>query len=122
MIYTSYYGNLRNIPNNIIRINIANIIPYNFNGPSLPALFPPWWLVERYKANGDWASYVDIYTEKVLSVFNPNEIYNDILKMTNGADAVLLCYERPESNCHRHLVREWFNKNNIKCEEWRIHK
>ena len=120
MIYTSYYGNLRNIPRGIVPINIANITPYNYMGPSLPALFPPWWLVERYKTDGDWASYVDIYTKRVLNVFDPKEIENAINQIASGGDAVLICYERPEKHCHRHLVRDWLNKNDIPCKEWEV--
>ena len=28
-------------------------------------------------------------------------------------DIVLLCYEKPDEFCHRHLVAEWFNRNGI---------
>lgn len=32
----------------------------------------------------------------------------------------LLCYEKPDDFCHRHLVADWLRKNGYECEElWR---
>jgi uncharacterized protein (DUF488 family) len=33
---------------------------------------------------------------------------------------VLLCYEKPDSFCHRHLVAKWFNENGFPIEEWQF--
>ena len=38
-----------------------------------------------------------------------NEYYNSI---------VLICYEKPDDFCHRHLVANWFNENGVNCKEW----
>ncbi len=35
----------------------------------------------------------------------------------NGADVVLLCYEKADAFCHRHLVSDWLHSYNIDCEE-----
>ena len=31
----------------------------------------------------------------------------------------LVCYEKPQDFCHRHLVAKWFEENGIIVEEWR---
>ena len=40
--------------------------------------------------------------------------------MNKDIDIALLCYEKPDDFCHRHLVADWLNKNGYKCEEYVI--
>jgi hypothetical protein len=35
-----------------------------------------------------------------------------------GKDIALVCYEKPEDFCHRHLVAEWLKKFGYCCEEF----
>lgn len=57
--------------------------------------------------------YIELYNETVLNQLNPYELYEKL-----GEDAILLCYEKPEDFCHRHIVSQWFNKHlNLNIEE-----
>ena len=45
------------------------------------------------------------------------EVLQDLESLSNGADVVLLCYEKADAFCHRHLVSDWLHSYNIDCEE-----
>ena len=38
---------------------------------------------------------------------------------SDNIHVTLLCYEKPDDFCHRHLVSKWFNEHGYKCEEWK---
>lgn len=44
------------------------------------------------------------------------------LSKEDNVNIVLLCYEKPEDFCHRHLVADWLNSSKIlpyDIKEWR---
>lgn len=51
-------------------------------------------------------------------MLDPKEIEKKLYELSNGSDIALICYEKSEDFCHRHLVVDWLNNNNIKCEEY----
>lgn len=65
----------------------------------------------KYKQDGNEEAYIEAYHRDVLSKLSPAKI---AIKYRNK---VLLCYERPEDFCHRHLIAEWLKKYGFKCEE-----
>lgn len=79
--------------------------PYWFKGEHYPTLAPTKEILEDYK-NGDIdeEEYIRRYKEDVLSKLNPKEVYNDL------KDKVLLCYERYDKFCHRHIVAQWLSE------------
>lgn len=125
MLYTSYFAKDAALKESgIVEVSISRSTPNFFNGLSYTRLAPSWEIIKKYKEDGDWESYVERYNRDVLNRLNPQEVYNEIVKMVEeatghvGWDIALLCYERPESNCHRKLVATWFNRNGIQCKEW----
>lgn len=57
-------------------------------------------------------NYIKRYNDEILYYLDPEEIYNDL------KNKVVLCYEKPEDFCHRHLVAEWLNKHlNVNVQE-----
>lgn len=78
-----------------------------FNGPSYPALFPTWEMINC----GDEKKYEKMYREQVLSKLDPMDVWLDL-----GEDAILLCYESiakiesGETFCHRHMVARWLEE------------
>lgn len=49
----------------------------------------------------------------MLDKLNPEKVYNEL-----GDDAILLCWEKSNTFCHRYIVAEWFYKNlQIEVEE-----
>jgi hypothetical protein len=108
---TSYFAKYKGV--NGISISLSS--PYWFKGKRYRRLAPPWELLKKYKIDGDKEYYIKTYTEQVLSRLDAKQTYNDL-----GSNAVLLCWEKPEDFCHRHLVAKWFkNELGIEVPEYR---
>ena len=103
-IYTSYFANLKNIDKNIVPISICAKCPPSINLPALKILAPSYEILMTYKQDKNKEAYTEKYNKQILAPLDPQCIYNNIEAITEGKDAVLICYEKPESFCHRHLV------------------
>lgn len=131
MIYTSYYGKLKELKQN------------GFHPISISVVLPKWIrFMQGYK---DLApsykilrlgvkDYIRVFSMK-LNELSAKQVEEEIYAMTpEGKKPVLLCYEKfdkqtcedllgGENNvnsqffCHRHLVSKWLNENGVKCEE-----
>lgn len=120
MIYTSYFANLKSIPNNIIPISICGKAPDWYTGLQYKKLDPKYDFFIKWKENRDNDYYTKCFNEQVLGKLDPQKTAYELLITTSGAkkDVCLLCYEKPSDFCHRHLVADWLNNNGFKCEEW----
>lgn len=119
MIYTSYFGRLKNIPDDIVRVTICGGVPEWYHGLQYKKVAPKYGFFQEYKKNGDQNYYISHYQSEVLDHLSQKEVYSDLMKLTNNAkDIVLLCYEKPEDFCHRHLLAEWLHKGGFPCEEY----
>lgn len=116
MIYTSFYNNIENIPNNVDKICISNGNPFLLQ--KISYFVPKWKIVDEYKKNIiNKDEYTTQYLQQ-LEKIDKNLLQNFINKYKN-ADCILFCYERPNSFCHRHILAEWLNKNyNCNCREF----
>lgn len=94
-------------------ISIARYTPKWFNGKTFIQLAPSSKLLNAYKNNiVNEEEYEIIYREETLSQLNAKDVYETL------NDSVLLCYEKSDVFCHRHIVRKWiFEELNIKIEE-----
>ena len=109
-IYTSYYANMRNIPDNIIPISIAGEAPDWYNGLEYKKLAPKVGFFNEWKKNGlpnSW--YTSRFKHEVLRTLDAESVFYELEQLSGGKDCVLLCYEKPGSFCHRHLVSEWLS-------------
>lgn len=121
-IYTSYFGNLKKIPEDIIPISISLYSPKYFNGQSYILVAPTKEILTDWK-NGkqdDEAKghYIRAYKFQVLRKLNAKKVFDELKTLSNGKDIVLLCYEKPNDFCHRHLLAEYLEKElNIEIKE-----
>ena len=123
MIYTSYFANVKSLPSEVIPIAICGVVPEWWCGLQYRKLAPKRDFFNEWKSSGDNDYYVKCYYEQVLSHLDPAQVYKELYKLVEYTGSyteniALLCYEKPEDFCHRHLVAEWFNKNGIACKEW----
>ena len=44
-------------------------------------------------------------------MLDPHEVYKYL------DNKILLCYERPEDFCHRHIIANWFKAYGHECKE-----
>lgn len=120
-IYTSYFAKLKDLPNNVVPISICGKAPDWYTGLQYKRLAPKYDFFMQWKKNHDNEFYIKNFTERVLNTLDINEVMNDFYIMSKGKDIVLVCYEKPEDFCHRHLVAQWLNeKLNITVEEYKF--
>ena len=118
MIYTSYFAQLKNIPDNIVPITICGKAPDWYKGIQYKKLAPKYDFFVKWKQNNDNNYYIKCFIEQVLSKLNAKDVEQELYKLSNNKDVVFICYEKPENFCHRHIVSAWFNYNRINCTEW----
>lgn len=115
-IYTSYYGNLKKLHSaNIVPISISLYNPKWFKGMSLSMLAPL-----KSMLHGELTE--EQYTKKYLRLLDTVN-FKDVLKFikanSRGNDVALLCYEKPNDFCHRHLLADFMNKKfNMNIKEF----
>jgi len=112
--FTSYYANIKNIPDDYILVSISGDIPDYIKeqvdiwdrrfAPNLD-------LFKEYKNSPEGQQredkYVQRFKDEVLTKYDITEIiksWSD--KCGLNQKYVLLCYETPNSFCHRHIVAE----------------
>ena len=132
-IWTSYFANLKTLEDNgIYCVAICNKIPTFFKGPNIESVSPNNSILWEYKKSGetdvDRERYKQRYINEVLCAyrFHP-EYFTQLLESfsasENNKDIALLCYERPEDFCHRHILAEWLNEriSDYHIEEYPIY-
>jgi hypothetical protein len=107
MIYTSYYGNVK-------KLREAGVLPISIS--RYPAKFAN--VTVELKMLAPTSDMLRMEEEpyivkfkSILGRLDPDKILKQINLLANGRDCALLCYERPDEFCHRHLVAEWLNSN-----------
>ena len=107
-VYTSYYALNASHPR---AVGISISMPKGVTIRQIKALAPDWETLQKYKQTNDW----DAYTHEYLDKLNKLGIEN-ITRLIHDGD-VLLCYEKPPKNCHRHLLADWLRNYGIEVEE-----
>ena len=120
VIYTSYFDNIENLPITLCPISIAGREPENWVFPcKAKFLAPKWSFFKTYRETGDKDYYTKHFQEEVLDKLNAGEVYIALKLMAGDRKPCLMCYEKPEEFCHRHLVANWLEeKLHIKVKEY----
>lgn len=126
MIYTSYFAKLNSLPKDIIPISICGKAPDWYGGFQYKKLAPKYDFFMKWKENHDNDYYIKCFNEQVLDKLDIYTVMRDLNEFINNLeplgiyskDICLICYEKPEDFCHRHLVAEWLGKNGIRCREY----
>lgn len=108
---TSYFAKYKPVKGQVFHgVSIAAKAPKWFAGRQYKQLAPSYSIFKQWKDScqdeGDWIIYAARYNQEILAFLDPAKVLSDL-----GSDAVMLCYERPEAYCHRHLVSTWLTKN-----------
>lgn len=111
MIYTSYFAMAHKIEDKDKLLSIALWPPKNTNIQWTPYLAPTKEILLRYKEDHDEEAYTKAYRAQVLDILDVDKVAAYL------QGRILLCYERPEAFCHRHIVAQWLNENGYECEE-----
>lgn len=120
-IYTSYFAKQKDLEERgITCIGICAIPPKWFNGPNFACVAPSKDILFEYKANPDNERYTKRYKEEVLCILkNPQIFVDGLIYCSDGKDVAMLCYEKPEDFCHRHILADFLNeKLNLDIKEY----
>lgn len=124
MIYTSYFARLKDIPEKYIPVSIARYSPKFYTGLEYKRLAPSSALLkvwkETYEGVNDTEKYKEIYQIETLQKLSVQQVLQDLLSLTGSYDIVLICYEKSDAFCHRHLVSQWLRSSGVKCEEYKF--
>jgi hypothetical protein len=82
-------------------VSIALDTVPNFPGRKLSALAPTRKMLKAVKLTGD----TETYTRDFLLLLSKLDVHAIAREL--GEDAILVCYEKIGSFCHRHLVSDW---------------
>ena len=116
MIYTSYYGNAKNLKGFII--SISNSEPFKVQGKWYDVV-PEWNIVSNYKKDKNEESFREKYIEQLES-FDLSDEIEQIKEVSKSNDIYLVCYEKPNDFCHRHILADWLNeKYNLNIKEFK---
>lgn len=123
MIYTSYFAQLRNLPENVIPISICAKTPDWYKGLQYKRLAPKYDFFMEWKKNHDNDYYIKCFKEQVLDKLDATNVVLDLSRLVYGFnvgenDIALICYEKPSDFCHRHLVAQWLKDGGFDCREW----
>lgn len=120
MIYTGYFAKTKKYMEvGLTPVSIAGKSPNFFNGIEWKFFAPSWGIYSKWK-NGEIcnAEFVNRFIPERLEILNKEELKG---KLLTAGDIILLCYEKPGSFCHRHIVADWIEKQfGIKVEEFKV--
>lgn len=121
MIYTSYFAYIRKLPQDIVPIAISASIPKSVRMTMYQKLAPSYDILMTWKRTPDREKYIKDYNEQILSRLDANKVVNELYRLSHGKNVALICYEKPEDFCHRHLVAEWLTESGL-CREVKEYK
>ena len=107
MIFTSYFGNIKNIPSSIIPVSIAQNSPRWYKGVEEKRLAPTTAIRQNYRKTNSQVEYTLAFNV-MLEFLDMDSILESLTSY--GKDICLLCYEKPGEFCHRRLVAEYLKR------------
>ncbi len=107
-IYTGYFAQLKKYEDaGLTPISISRWSPKWYKGEECNILAPSSDLLTRYKnGQADDKQYIREYVTGLFTI-DLKRLMEDLSK---DRDIVLLCYEKNEDFCHRHLLSEFLRK------------
>lgn len=116
-IYTSYFGNYRNIPPEYQCYSIANSKP-RLHIPTWVDVVPDWKNVNALKHQTITPTEFAIQYLSKLNKLSDEKLL-DFLSSINSEVLVLMCWESHYFDCHRMLLAYWLSKKlNMQIEEY----
>ncbi len=107
MIYTTYFAKVKDLPKEVVPIAICGKSPNWWTGAEYKKLAPKINDFLKWKNDHDNELYIVNYYNHVLCSLNTFDVVNDLIKIADGSDFALVCYEKKDDFCHRHIVRKW---------------
>lgn len=116
MIYTSYFARCKKLPKGLIPISIARQAPLGYTGLEYKTLAPAWDILSEYKQTKDERTYIQQYNYQ-LFLLSADQVVKELKELAQSDQIILLCYEKPDDFCHRHLVAKWLTEHGYDTQE-----
>ena len=113
IIYTSYFGARKKLPDNVCPIAICAKPPFWFHGPNCKMLAPKYDFFMKYKETHDEKYYVEHFNSEVLDKLRPKDVVATLCSLAGDKIPCMMCFEKPGDFCHRHLVANWLNNSGL---------
>lgn len=121
MIYTSYFPKIKELEGNgIVPVAVCAKVPDWYSGLRYSQLAPSYDILMDFKRVHDCEQYKLRYHREILDRLSAARVVDALETLSSAADVALICYERPDDFCHRHLVADWLNHNGFSCAEWGV--
>jgi len=125
MLYTTYLSKMNKLPDNITKLVITRFPPKSFDVNKYPNTFiikelaPHAEILLDYKKDNDWDKYVERFNHQMerdhIMVIYLDKLY---LKLSQGKDYALVCYEKDYEHCHRYLIAKYLENKGIEWKEF----
>lgn len=123
-LYTTYFANIKNIPERAVKYFIVRIPPKSFRPESYPDIIhrpdlsPSKYLLLSYKEDGNWNRYVQVFLKEMNEREDLKRALEELnLRIKTGEDICLICYEKDSSQCHRSLEAMHLMQRGISWQE-----
>ena len=116
MIYTSYFARCNKLLKGIVPVSIARQAPAGYTGLEYKTLAPAWDILSEYKQTKDERTYIQQYNYQ-LFLLSADQVVKELKELAQSDQIILLCYEKPDDFCHRHLVAQWLTEHGYDTQE-----
>lgn len=121
MIYTGYFAKIKEYEKaGLTPIAICGKSPSFFKGQQLKCFAPSWDIFSSWKSGLiSNEEYIERFKNEILGTLTIKAKIS--LKVWFGVNknVVLLCYEKSDDFCHRHIVAEWIREElKLDCKEF----
>jgi hypothetical protein len=103
-VWTGYFGRHKAMTG---VVGIAVGPPRWFTGPTYLPLAPTRPMLrmreEEYRVKFD----------EILAGLHPQKVVDDLYEITQGAEPIMLCWEKPSDYCHRQTVAAWLERARV---------
>jgi hypothetical protein len=114
---------MKDLPSSILPISISLYTPKGVHCYQYDKLRPTRFVLLSCEDDGDQEKYIERFNNTTLLKLKQQEVYDELAVIGNreligATDICLLCYEKPDDFCHRHLIAKWFAKAGIDVVEY----
>lgn len=106
-IYTTNYTKASRLSNkHYLKVSISLIRPREFNGMHIQSLAPSKQLLDDYHNGLSPEEYESRYRAQISNMKDIHALFEIMAKRAKGRDILLLCYEKKNAFCHRHILSD----------------
>jgi uncharacterized protein YeaO (DUF488 family) len=106
-IYTTNYTKASRLSEKYyLKVSISLYRPKEFNGMQINSFAPTKELLSAFKNGLSEEEYEIRYRDQINKLSDIYSFFKIMAKQAKGRDILLLCYEKKNSFCHRHILSD----------------